>query len=99
LIEKCSFFVSCQFNAKSGAIDRWIAIDLLATPVVGECSLHLSYLLQSSILFGVGTAFPHLFLALHPCAPLIRFVVSQHKTRIFDKITGFIALLVLFSTA
>jgi len=29
---KCSFYVSCQFNAKSGAIDWSITIDLLAAP-------------------------------------------------------------------
>ena len=39
LFEKCSFWVSCQSNAKSGAIDQVTlsnqlvnAIDLLATP-------------------------------------------------------------------
>jgi len=31
LIEKCSFQVCCQFNAKLGAIDQSIAIELLAT--------------------------------------------------------------------
>jgi len=34
---------------------------------VGECSLYSNYLAQSSLLFGVEKAFPHLFSALHPC--------------------------------
>jgi len=35
-IEKCSFQVSCKFNAKSGTINQLTlgAVDLLATPVL-----------------------------------------------------------------
>jgi len=40
LIETCSFQVSCQFNAKSGAIDQLRLgnrpVDLLATPVISD---------------------------------------------------------------
>ena len=36
--------------------------------LAGECSLYWNYLVHSSFLFSVGTAFPHSFLALHPWA-------------------------------
>jgi len=32
----------------------------------GECSLYWNYLVQSFFLFGVGTAFPHLFFSTTP---------------------------------
>jgi len=40
--------------------------------LVGRCASYSNYLVQSS-LFGVGTAFPHLFLALHPRAEQFAF--------------------------
>ena len=49
LVEKYSFQVSCEFNAKLGAIDRSIAIDLLATP-----ALHHSFLFVFMPAFPLG---------------------------------------------
>jgi len=50
LIEKCSFLVSCQFNAKSGVIDQATlgdqpvdAIDVLATPGLFQCLSYISF--------------------------------------------------------
>ena len=50
LIEKCSFYAACQFNAKSGAIDQVTlgdrlvdAINLFATPVLFQCLGYISF--------------------------------------------------------
>ena len=43
--------------------------------LLGECSVYLNCLVQSSFVFGVGTAFPApLCLALHPCTVYIRIL-------------------------
>jgi len=48
LIEKCSFYVTCQFNAKLGAIDQLRlgnrpvdAINLLASPKIRDAKANL----------------------------------------------------------
>jgi len=55
--------------------------------LAGECSLYSNYLVQSSCLFGVGAAFPHLFfgtaalgffqLHVHSVIPCFRSLTTE----------------------
>jgi len=55
--------------------------------LVGKCSLYSNYLVQSSFLFGVGTASPHLFFSTTPLNLRLAYPVRPEQERSFSVAT------------